>query len=313
MALIGPTRPAEVYLAGLRSETSRKTQRSALNIVAHAMGFDSWLSVDWRTLDAGNLPALMSKIDGAPAQRNRILAALVGTARGAWQSGAMSTDTYQRLIDTSKRLRDTGKREIAGRELTPDEVRALIDACKRDNHPSAKRDAAMIAIAAATGCRRAEIVTARIPDLVMLPDGKGASLRVIGKRNKQRTTPPITGDLWKVVKDWLNFRGPGEWLICPVHRAGIPIDKALGVNSADEILTKRAAEAGIVNITWHDFRRTVATELIRSVGVRGAQRSLGHESITTTARYDRRDEVAALNEAGEALAAFYDLEDGDDE
>lgn len=304
-------KPAVVYLSSLRSDLSKKTQRSALNVVAHAMGFDSWLAVDWRKLDAANLPAIMARVDGAPAQRNRLLAALTGVARSAWAAGDMTTDAYQRLLHTSKHLRDTGTREIAGRELTPDEVRRLVDVCRRDAHPAGKRDAALIAIAASTGARRGEIVKMRIPDLVLLPDNKGAQVKIIGKGNKQRTTPPITGDLWKVVKDWLSFRGGGEWLITPMHRAGIPLDKPLTVNSADEVLTKRAAEAGITNITWHDFRRTAATILIREKGVHVAQRVLGHAAISTTARYDRSAADEALNAASQALAAVYDVKDGD--
>lgn len=304
-------RPAVVYLSSLRSDLSKRSQRSALNVVAKSMGFDSWLTVDWRKLDAANLPAIMARVDGAPAQRNRVLAAMNGVARSAWASGDMTTDAYQRLLDTSKRLRDTGTREIAGRELTPAEVRSLIDVCRRDAHPAGKRDAALIAIAAGTGARRGEIVKMRLPDLILLPDGKGAQVRVIGKGNKERITPAITGDLWKVVKEWLKFRGAGEWLITPMHRAGIPLDKPLTVNSADEILSKRANEAGITNITWHDFRRTAATVVIRAKGVHVAQRMLGHAQITTTQRYDRSEANEALTAASDALAAVYDVEDED--
>lgn len=63
-------------------------------------------------------------------------------------------------------------------------------------------------------------------------------------------------------------------------------------------LRRRAEDAGVDPFSPHDLRRTCASELW-SAGVDGVtiQRVLGHASIATTSRYDRRGERAARDAA----------------
>ncbi len=51
----------------------------------------------------------------------------------------------------------------------------------------------------------------------------------------------------------------------------------------------RLLDAGIDQLTWHDWRRTLAGDLIDSGDLAGAQLTLGHSSPAVTMRYSRRD------------------------
>ncbi|GAA0968576.1 tyrosine-type recombinase/integrase [Actinocorallia libanotica] len=68
-------------------------------------------------------------------------------------------------------------------------------------------------------------------------------------------------------------------------------------------MTRRAAQAGIPDITAHDFRHTFISDLLAAgVDIATVQSLAGHESATTTAGYDRRP-AAARRAAVDLLAA----------
>ena len=48
-------------------------------------------------------------------------------------------------------------------------------------------------------------------------------------------------------------------------------------------------DAGIDQLTWHDWRRTLASDRIDQGDLAGAQLTLGHSSPTVTMRYSRRE------------------------
>jgi len=63
--------------------------------------------------------------------------------------------------------------------------------------------------------------------------------------------------------------------------------------SLQRLLAKRAEEGGIAPFTWHDMRRTVTGDLLDAgADIVTVQHLLGHADPRTTARYDRRPEVA---------------------
>ena len=57
-----------------------------------------------------------------------------------------------------------------------------------------------------------------------------------------------------------------------------------------QMLDRRAEQAGVKSLSWHDMRRTVAGDLLdEGTDIATVARVLGHASVQTTARYDRRD------------------------
>ena len=63
------------------------------------------------------------------------------------------------------------------------------------------------------------------------------------------------------------------------------------------MMTRRAEQLGIQDFSLHDLRRTFATRLLQMGGdINVVRQTMGHASIATTQRYDRRgeDEVRRL-------------------
>ena len=58
-----------------------------------------------------------------------------------------------------------------------------------------------------------------------------------------------------------------------------------------EVAARATAAAGVSNVGWHDFRRTLAGNLLdEGADLATVQRILGHSSPVTTSAYDRRPE-----------------------
>lgn len=301
-AVSAPPSPAAAYLASLRTDVSRDSMRSELNKVARTLGHvvidkhgrarGDWRRVDWSTLNAANVDAILAKIEGAPATRNKTRAALRGVARAAWRLRLIDSEELARIEDVKG---DSGTREPAGRHVDAWEIAALLKTCADDPSPAGHRDAGMIALAHGTGARREEIVKIvkiDMADLRITDDM--IEIRVIGKRNKERTLYVTNGAL-AALCDWLNVRGrDGEYLFCPINKAGtVDTSHGMSTTAASLMLDKRVAQtrerANIGAMSWHDLRRTfIDTLLDAGEDVVNVAALVGHSKVDTTARYDRR-------------------------
>jgi len=283
-------RAATAYLAGLKSAVGRRGMLSQLRKVARILGAPDIDQVNWATLNAANVRAIVSRLTAenlAPASVATTLNALKGVARAAWERGTLDTETYQRIRSIRP---PAGSRLPAGRDIDAGERLALMQATARDRTPAGARDAAILAMLIATGMRRAELCALRMGD-VDLQSGK---LRVIGKGDKERTVYLRNGAA-RYLRDWLAVRGGGPGpIFCRINKAGrIFPAHPLSPTAMHKIITKRAAEAGLRDISPHDFRRTYAGELLDAgQDIATVAALLGHAKVETTARYDRRGERA---------------------
>lgn len=287
--------PAAAYIASLRTDVSRRGQVSALNTVAQVIlnpkKIDRherallWQRVDWTTLNAQNVRAIMAKVPGAPATRNKVLCALRGVARMAWESSLLDVETYQRIKDIRG---DIGLRLAKGREIPQAEIARLLEACVRDTTPAGARDAAMIALMAGTGLRRAEVCALHSAGLNLA----AGSFKVIGKRNKERTGY-LSGGALAALQDWMAIRGSDSGpIFCAIGKNGVlKPGRALSTVTINRVLSRRAIEAGMEDVTPHDFRRTFISEMLDAgVDIVTVADTVGHEDVKTTQRYDRRGE-----------------------
>lgn len=295
--------PAAVYLASL-SPGSRRAMREALDLVARLLtdGQADAFSLPWAALQFQHVQAVRAALAERykPATCNKVLSALRGVLRAAWQLGQMDAERYH-LAASVPNVR--GEVLPAGRAVSGGELSALMAACAQDPSPAGARDAAIIALLYSCGLRRAELAALRLADY----DPETGTLRIVGKRRKERLAYVVNGAA-AALADWLAVRGqdPGP-LFCPVRKDGQVLrGQGLTTQAVYNILQKRGREVGIKHLSPHDFRRTFVSDLLDAgADIVIVQRLAGHANVQTTARYDRRPEAAKARAAGLLHVPYY--------
>jgi integrase len=295
-------RPALVYLGGLLA-TSRVTMRSDLDTASR------WLSagscdaetMPWWMLRRPHTNALRAWLLSTyqPATCNRILSAVRGALRTAWELELLSHEDMARACAV-KSVKG-GNSEPAGRALTDGEIAALLRVCRADPSPAGPRDAAIIGLGTYGTLRREEI--ARLPFEAY--DAEAATMRVVGKGRKVRKVY-LTAGLCVAIDEWLSLRGghPGP-LFLAIRKGGAILRSGISGAAVYGVLGKRAAEAGVKSVRPHDMRRTCITNMI-DAGVDSitiADQS-GHENVNMVARYDRGKDRRKRDAAGRLHMAW---------
>ena len=285
--------PAAAYLASLAAGPGRAGMASELAKVARIMGADDWRAVDWATLNAANVAAILAKTEGAPASRNKTRNCLRGVARAAWRMGLITSEELGRINDIKP---VKGSREVAGRNVEAWELAQLMRSIANDRDEGRKvaaalRDAAIIAAAIKTGARRDELGKITRSDIEWNTDRTECTIRVIGKGNKERALFVDNGAV-KALAAWLGITQglPDDApLFVGINQKGEIGARRLSNVALHKILTNRAKAAGIKELSWHDFRRTFAGVLLDAgEDIATVAQLMGHSNVTTTARYDRR-------------------------
>ncbi len=289
--------PVRLYLESL-AEGSRPTQWSALLRIVKVMSrrkaeirYFDWSSVTYA--DVVRLRRHLTE-NLKPATGNRYLSAFRGVMETTWQIGLISAETRDRLTHRRVLKPIRGESVPPGRALSRAEITAIFVTCAADYTHAGPRDGAMFAILAGCGLRANELVTLRTTDI----DLDAASVMVAGKGNKERRVPMPTGTV-AAVRVWLDARGskPGP-LFLSLSGTGGEAEGAVSRWAATRILQKRAARAGVDNVTLHDFRRTYISNLLDDeLGLEVVARLVGHQNPATTARYDRRGDARARKAA----------------
>ena len=352
-AEVGPRRagpdPASAYLARL-APGSRRAMRGALRTIAGLLvpGLEEApdpASFPWEKVRAEHAKAVRSKL----AERyrfstaNKMLSALRGVLREAWELGLMETDAYHRAAAV-RAVKGERAEQAAGRALSRHELRALLAACleptaPREGEPPAlaekgRRDAALIALGYGCGLRRSELAALRVEEV----DLARRQLRLKGKGNKERVVPVPPGAL-EALADYLRLvRLPGLrgtegiasedagthsdaaiYKASPLFvqaRRGGSLDHAapaLTDQAVYHVLRERAREAGVEAFSPHDLRCSYVGDLLdEGADLSVAQKLAGHASPTTTASYDRRGERAKARAAARLDVPYdHDPEGGD--
>jgi integrase len=232
----------------------------------------------------------------APATINLMLAALRGVLKEAWRLGEMSAEDYHRAADVQN---ITATALPRGRSLTYGELTALLNSCLRDRGYYERfpthflrdvRDAALIAMLYSIGLRRFEIVSLDLCDYNV---ETGAVHIRHGKRRKARQSFLASGAM-AAMSDWLDVRGlePGP-LFSSLRKGGVMTGQRLTDQAVYHILQVRQRQAHIVRFSPHDLRRTCVGDLLDAgVDITTVKQIVGHTSVETTARYDRRGDRA---------------------
>jgi site-specific recombinase XerD len=261
--------------------------RRALDVIAQIATGDDEASatvIPWHQLRYQHTVAIRAKLAEQYAYTtvNKKLSALRQTLKEAWRLGQMTADDYHKAADVENL---SGERLPAGRQITTDELEALLEACGQS--PAGIRDAAIISLLYAGGPRRAELVNLDLADY----EEASGRLRVRSSQDKERMVH-VVGGAAAALEDWLEVRGrqdgPLFWGLGNRNRGG-----RLTTQAIYYMLRKRAQLAGIDDLSPHDFRHTFVSDLLeRGADIATVQKLAGHASVQTTATYDRRGEQA---------------------
>ncbi len=278
---------AAVYLASL-SPGSRRTMRGALRSIAQILtGVPDELRMPWHLVDYAHATLVRTRLAEtlSPATSNRMLAALKGTLKNAFKLGVISAEHYTRvtMIEPVR-----GSRLPKGRCLSVGELRAIFEVCDPKTAAGA-RNAALMALLFGAGLRRSEVVALDLGSF----ERETGKLTVLGKGNRARTGWVTNGSL-DALEAWLAHRGddPGP-LFFPVRKGGRIERRRMTDGAVAELVHRLATKAKIPSMAPHDARRTFISALLDlGADLATVQALAGHQSPTTTARYDRRGERA---------------------
>ena len=276
--------PAEAYLATLGSFVSQVTVASRLNIVARLVGCEDLTKCDWEKMTYAAVLKIMHDLrtSGRGASTiNSILSAVKQVARQSWLLHMMDKEDYLRIKEL-KQLRN--ERLPEGRVLSMIDSHNLLNfKVNEKNSGKSLRDKAIISLMLGCGLRRAEVPALMYENLNL----EDASLKLIGKGNKERIVF-IPDQTLEYMKAWLEVRGDEKGVLFGrVFRSGRISLKEMNPSTIEKLLKSHLKEVGVVAST-HDLRRTFATRMLDQVDVLIVKEAMGHASVNTTARYDRR-------------------------
>ncbi len=296
--------PVSMYLNNLQSRNAKKTMALALrralstskNPISNISSEDVY-SFPWNTITRADVLALKASLlkRSSAATASQTLTAVRGVMGACFDMELIDGDTLKRIerIPNPK----VHANPTVGKYVPIEDIKKLKEVMKLDQTPAGKRDLAIMGWMWSQGVRVGELCGASLKEWngktgkIIIRNGKGGKTRENQLHNSARD----------FMNDWIqergNWKGP---LFCKMDKYRNPIKsgKYLSTHTITKMIEKRCRQAGIDKFSPHSLRRTCATDLIKQDGIRVAQIMLGHEDISTTARYDRGDKDKAFELAG---------------
>lgn len=278
----------DAYIGGL-APSGRRGIISLLNRSASTLkrGVDA-ADYPWEQLNYAAVAKVRTALldDGyAVSSVNMALSALRGVAQTAFNLNCMDAETLAR-IRSVKRV--SGDIQRKGRALDKQEIRALIQAAKQHPQPVRRyRDAAIVLTLCGTGLRAGELVKLERRDydngILTVRQGKGRKYREIH----------VADAVDKAIRAWVNVSAneAENALFSRIQRNGKTATQPLTTTGLTGILAELQQTAGIARFIPHDMRRTFITRLLeQGVDINTVRQLAGHSDISTTTRYDYRNE-----------------------
>lgn len=161
------------------------------------------------------------------------------------------------------------------------EVSTVLDSFKTDSFEDL-RDKLIIELFYTTGLRRIELIQIKLRDV----DVRSNSLKVLGKRNKERYLP-LLDSVCETIKAYLAFRnevpeGSGrEYLF--VSKKGVKLSETFVYRIINNYFSK---VSGKVKTSPHILRHSFATHLLnQGANLNAVKELLGHSSLAATQVY----------------------------
>ncbi len=303
---VGVHRSVALAVARGADKTARLRLERLARVVLSTGQVDSpavvW-STDWTQMPTEGFEQLDRSIGatwGTASTRNAMRDSVRAVVRECRAAGLIGHDAATAALNAMRpeKLGRDEEKQARG-HIDAATVKEVFEALASDPSPTARRDAALIALLVGAGLRREEAVGLDLSDL----DAAHETLVVTGKGGVVRDVPLAPG-VRRAVSAWLDVRGgdPGP-LLTPMSKevprvAVVDADRRLSVNAVAAAVKRRFA-AGVAP---HDLRRTFVGDLLDAgADLSAVSKIVGHANPATTAGYDRRG-VAARRAAVEKLS-----------
>jgi len=277
--------PVAVYLAS-KTQASKSSLLGALRYAFGTVGLDYASLATWQALDYSTLSALQARLletQKAPSTIKHALFAIRGVLKVAQRLGHISKAQLESALAVE--MIKSSSNILAGRQVALQEASKLGHILASDTSSAGIRDRALLAVLWGAGLRRAELVALQRSSV----DLGQASLKVYGKGRKAREVFLGAGAL-EALSAWLVIRGDEQGaLFGAISKSGKISLEHMSAQAVYTILEKRRKQAELERFSPHDLRRTYASSLLDAgIDISTVAELLGHASVTTTARYDRR-------------------------
>jgi len=253
---------------GSSKKSAAEDKRMWENYLAKPLGIKKLSAV--RYADVADLVAGMA---AAPVQANRVLALASKMFNFAIAPLQWAKDNPCAGV---KRYKERARRRKASRQ----EIAALVGALRRELAGPHRASAAFLWLLLTTGARKSEIAAARWDELdgnrLLLAEHKTDA----GGYDRIIYLPPVALEVLERLS-----RGPGT---------------ITGVRAPKKLWDRLRSEAGCLDLTMHDLRRTFASVALSTgqVTLEQVMQMLGHTSAQTTKVYAWLMEDAATEAVG---------------
>jgi integrase/recombinase XerD len=294
-ALVVPLPPPPVW-----PETTILTGHlAAASLVAYqqaVQAYRTFCGTDAQALEATSLARwrthLAQHTTLSPHTINRQLAGVKRLIKEAAAQGYLDVATAAAFANVSGVKPQALKHRLsptARTRITPAQMRLLCDA-PNPARLRGRRDRALLATLASSGCRVSEVVALQAAHIVSRT-GRFV-VQVLGKNQTTPREAPLSQEAYMLIEAWLARRPVASAAVFTsfAGRGVRPTTTPMSTAAVWQAVQQYAAVVGLQHVKPHDFRRFVGTELAKK-DLRQAQKALGHSRIETTAKHYILDEL----------------------
>ncbi|MBT8307298.1 MAG: tyrosine-type recombinase/integrase [Maribacter sp.] len=250
-----------------------KDIQSFIDFCAGEFGLNDISNVDYTLIRSWIVSLVNENLSNRSV--NRKVASLKAYYKFLQRIGEIATNPLvkHKALKTSKKI------EVP---FSEEEMQRILSQLPFDDDFEGKRDKLIIDLLYTTGIRRSELINLKIHDV----DLSGKSLKVLGKRNKERIVPLLSPTL-DLFTTYLVFRNELEKIVDKEYifltKSGNKIYETLVYRIINGYFSKVSSK---VKKSPHILRHTFATHLLnKGADLNSVKELLGHSSLASTQVY----------------------------